>query len=88
MQTKHPIGERISSIRTLKNINAEDFASKAGLSTGQLELIENGVSIQNSVVLDSTVGENTTVGPFAYIRPDSVIGKDARIGDFVEIKTE
>jgi len=51
MQTKHPIGERISSIRTLKNINAEDFASKAGLSTGQLELIENGVSIPSLGVL-------------------------------------
>ena len=45
------IGEKISTFRTLKKIEAEDLAKKAGLSLGQLNLIESGVSIPSLGVL-------------------------------------
>lgn len=51
MAIKQFIGEKISTLRTLKKIQIEDLAAKAGLSTQQLILIEKGVSIPSLGVL-------------------------------------
>ncbi len=45
------IGKRISTLRTLKKIEIEDLAQKAGLSVDQLSSIENGDSIPSLGVL-------------------------------------
>jgi transcriptional regulator with XRE-family HTH domain len=45
MQTNRLIGEKILALRTLKKMEPEDLATKAGLSSKQLSLIESGVSI-------------------------------------------
>lgn len=45
------IGEKLSSLRTLKRIETEDLAKKTGLSVQQLNLIESGVSIPSLGVL-------------------------------------
>ena len=45
------IGEKISTLRKLKKIEAEELANKAGLSPAQLNLIESGVSIPSLGVL-------------------------------------
>ncbi len=45
------IGEKISSLRTLKKIDVADLAGKAGLSVKQLSYIESGVSIPSLGVL-------------------------------------
>lgn len=45
------IGEKISTLRKLKKIEPEVLANKAGLSLGQLNLIESGVSIPSLGVL-------------------------------------
>lgn len=45
------IGEKISTLRTLKKIEADDLALKSGLSREQIELIESGESIPSLGVL-------------------------------------
>lgn len=45
------IGEKISTLRTLKKVSIEDLAVKTGLSVRQLNLIESGVSIPSLGVL-------------------------------------
>lgn len=45
------IGEKISSLRTLKKIDAQVLAEKAGLSSEQLALIESGITIPSLGVL-------------------------------------
>lgn len=45
------IGEKISTLRTLKKVSIEDLAAKTGLSVRQLNLIESGVSIPSLGVL-------------------------------------
>ena len=51
MAINKQIGEKISSLRALKRIEAEDLAKKAGLSFQQLNYIESGVSIPSLGVL-------------------------------------
>jgi len=45
------IGEKISTLRSLKKIEAGDLALKSGLSEGQLKMIESGSSIPSLGVL-------------------------------------
>lgn len=45
------IGEKISALRTLKKIEKEELAKKAGLSVKQLDSIESGASIPSLGVL-------------------------------------
>lgn len=51
MAINRVIGEKISTLRTLKKIGTEDLAQKAGLSVKQLGLIESGESIPSLGVL-------------------------------------
>lgn len=51
MAVNQSIGEKISTLRTLKKIEIESLAAKTGLSTQQIMLIENGVSIPSLGVL-------------------------------------
>jgi transcriptional regulator with XRE-family HTH domain len=51
MASNQLIGEKISTLRTLKKIEAEDLAHKAGLSLKQLNSIESGTSIPSLGVL-------------------------------------
>jgi transcriptional regulator with XRE-family HTH domain len=51
MASNQLIGEKISTLRTLKKIEAEDLARKAGLSVKQLNSIESGTSIPSLGVL-------------------------------------
>ena len=51
MAINHFIGEKISTLRTLKKIDLEALANKTGLSVKQLNLIESGVSIPSLGVL-------------------------------------
>lgn len=51
MATNQLIGKKISTLRTLKNIEPEDLARKAGLSVKQLDSIESGTSIPSLGVL-------------------------------------
>jgi transcriptional regulator with XRE-family HTH domain len=51
MAINKEIGEKISSLRALKRIEAEDLAKKAGLSIQQLNHIESGISIPSLGVL-------------------------------------
>jgi len=51
MSTNQLIGNKIAAIRSLKKIEHEELARKAGLSVKQLELIESGASIPSLGVL-------------------------------------
>jgi transcriptional regulator with XRE-family HTH domain len=51
MQTNRLIGEKISTLRTLKKIESLDLANRAGLSADQLNHIESGASIPSLGVL-------------------------------------
>src|SRR5512145_1613746 len=51
MSANQLIGEKISSLRSLKNIPLKDLSAKAGLSENQLKLIESGQSIPSLGVL-------------------------------------
>ncbi len=51
MQSKHPIGEKVTAMRSLKNMEPVILATRSGLSVSQLNLIESGVSIPSLGVL-------------------------------------
>lgn len=51
MSSNKIIGEKITSLRTLKNISQEELASRANLSEQQIEIIEKGRSIPTLGVL-------------------------------------
>lgn len=51
MHASHPIGSKITALRSLKNFGPEDLAAKAALSVNQLSLIETGRSIPSLGVL-------------------------------------
>jgi len=51
MKSNNSIGEKISMLRKLKKIQPHDLATRAGLSVGQLDHIESGVSIPSLGVL-------------------------------------
>lgn len=45
------IGEKISALRTLKNISPLELAEKSGMSSQQLNLIESGITIPSLGIL-------------------------------------
>ena len=51
MQSKHPIGDKVAALRSLKNMEPVMLATRSGLSVSQLNLIESGVSIPSLGVL-------------------------------------
>jgi transcriptional regulator with XRE-family HTH domain len=51
MQSENLIGNKIAALRTLKKIELQDLASRAGLSVNQLNLIETDASIPSLGVL-------------------------------------
>jgi transcriptional regulator with XRE-family HTH domain len=51
MNSNNAIGAKIAMLRNLKKIEAPDLAERAGLSPGQLELIEKDLSIPSLGVL-------------------------------------